>query len=147
MMSSMMGRRLALIGLAILGAATAVRAAPSCHAISVTALNFGNYNVYTATPADSQGTISYSCPPPALPTVTISAGNGSSYNPRLMSGAVDKLAYNVYFDAARTQIWGATPISVAQGNNLTVPFYARIFPQQDVTIGRYTDTLVVTFLF
>jgi spore coat protein U-like protein len=126
----------------------AARAATSCHGISVTPLAFGSYDVYATAPLDSAGTISYSCPPPLLPTVTISAGNGGSYNPRLMqSSGTDTLAYNVYVDAARTQIWGATAISVAQGNALTVQYYGRIFPQQDVTVGAYSDTLVVTFNF
>jgi hypothetical protein len=40
---------------------------PSCHHIS--ALARANHDVYNAAPVDSVGTISYSCPPPALPTV------------------------------------------------------------------------------
>jgi spore coat protein U-like protein len=129
--------------------ASAARAAPSCHSISVTTLAFGNYDVYATTPLDTAGTILYSCPPPALPTVSISAGNGGSYSPRLMqlTGGTETLQYNVYVDAARTTVWGATPISVAQGNVQTVPFYGRIFAQQDVSVGSYTDTLVVTFNF
>ena len=45
---------------------------PSCHHISALAL--ANHDVYNAAPVDSVGTISYSCPPPALATVTIDAG-------------------------------------------------------------------------
>jgi len=136
----------AATALAIL--ATAAHAAPSCHGISVTSLAFGNYDVYSNAPLDSAGTISYSCPPPALPTVDISTGGANSFSPRLMkpgSGA-DTLAYNVYVDAARTTVW-ISGISVAQGNNQTVQFYGRIFPLQDVSVGTYTDTLVVTFNF
>ena len=139
-------------GLALLlvfGAAAAARAAPSCHNITVTTLAFGNYDVYSATPLDSAGTISYSCPPPAVPVVDISAGNSGSFSPRAMSltGSADTLKYNVYTDAARTTVWGSTPLAVPQGNNLSVPFYGRIFPLQDVSVGTYTDTLIVTFNF
>ncbi|MCA1829254.1 MAG: spore coat U domain-containing protein, partial [Myxococcales bacterium] len=85
-------------------AAGAARAAPSCRGISVTTLAFGNYDVYSATPLDSAGTISYSCPPPAVPSVSISAGNANSFSPRRMqqNAGADTLAYNVYVDAART---------------------------------------------
>jgi spore coat protein U-like protein len=141
--------RLTLIILAATAAATAAHAAPSCHGISVTSLAFGNYNVYSATPLDSAGTISYSCPPPAVPTVDMSAGGANSYSPRKMqrsAGGPDLLAYNIFVDAARTTVW-ISGVSVPSGNTLTVPFYGRIFPLQDVSVGAYTDTLVVTFNF
>ena len=139
--------RLIILTLTTLGAAAA-RAAPSCHGISVTALAFGNYNVYSATPLDSAGTIFYNCPPPAMPSVDISAGNSNSFSPRrmLQNTGTDTLAYNVYVDAARTVVW-MTGVAVPQGNGQTVPFYGRIFPLQDVSVGGYTDTLVVTFNF
>src|SRR5690349_22724778 len=50
------------------------RAAPSCKAITVTPLAFGSYDVYGPSPLDSAGTISYSCPPPTTPAVTIDQG-------------------------------------------------------------------------
>lgn len=128
--------------------ASAARAAPSCHGISVTSLAFGNYDVYSAAPLDSAGTISYNCPPPATPLVDISAGGASSFNPRLMqlTGGTETLAYNIYVDAARTSVW-ISGISVPQGNGKSVTFYGRIFPLQDVSVGTYTDTLLVTFNF
>ena len=141
--------RLRLIILAGTLAAAGAYAAPSCHGISVTALAFGNYDVYAATPLDSAGTISYSCPPPAVPSVDISAGSANSYSPRRMqrnAGGPDTLAYNVYTDAARTKVW-ISGVAVPQGNGRAVSFYGRIFPLQDVSVGAYTDTLVVTFNF
>ena len=138
-----------LAALLLLCAALPARAAPSCHNIAATALAFGNYDVYGATPVDSSGTISYSCPPPALPTVTIDLGlsyGGTGH--RRMSGGGDFLEYEVYVNAARTTVWSSTnAVSVPQGNGNTVPFYGRIFALQDVKVGAYTDTLVVTFNF
>jgi spore coat protein U-like protein len=138
-----------MLAAAVCLAGAAARANPTCHGISVTTLAFGNYDVYSTTPLDTAGTIFYSCPPPILPTVEISAGNGGSYSPRLMqlAGGTETLQYNVYVDAARTTVWGATPISVPQGNALSVPFYGRIFAGQDVSVGSYSDTLIVTFNF
>jgi spore coat protein U-like protein len=140
--------RLRLIILAMTAAAASAHAAPSCHGISVTALAFGNYDVYTSTPLDSAGTISYNCPPPAVPFVDISAGSAGSFSPRRLkrTAGTDTLAYNVYVDAARTTVW-ISGVSVGQGNGKTVPFYGRIFALQDVSVGSYTDTLVVTFNF
>jgi len=137
------------VGLAVtlILAAGAARAAPSCKNIVANPLNFPAYDVYNATATDTSTTVAYSCPPPATPAVDISAGGGGSFNPRLMSNGVSKLAYNVYVDSTRTQIWGATPIAVPAGNGLSVTVYGRIFAQQDVAVGTYTDSLVVTFNF
>ena len=44
-------------------------------------------------------------------------------------------------------VWAATPIAVPAGNGVTVPFYARAFALQDVSVGSYSDTLIVTFNF
>ena len=141
--------RRAIVAASFLLAASAAQAAPSCKNLSVTALAFGNYDVYSAAPTDSSGTISYSCPPPALPTVTIDAGLAFGGGTRRMTATAggDFLAYEVYVDAARTVVWSSTPISVPQGNNQTVPYYARAFAQQDISVGGYSDTLVVTFNF
>lgn len=135
---------------AILAAAIALpaRAAPSCKSLSVTILAFGNYDVYNAAPTDSAGTISYNCPPPTAPTVTIDAGlafGGGTRRMTLGAGA-DFLAYEVYVDSARTIVWSSTPVSVPAGNT-SVPFFGRVFAQQDVSVGAYTDTLTVTFDF
>src|SRR5438132_14140752 len=117
--------RLMFLGASVFAAATGAGAAPSCKNITVTTLAFGNYDVYAAAPLDSAGTISYSCPPPAVPTVDISAGGAGSFSPRRMQqiAGTDTLQYNVYFDAARTIVWGSTPLSVPQGNNQRVQFY------------------------
>jgi spore coat protein U domain-containing protein, fimbrial subunit CupE1/2/3/6 len=130
-------------------AATAAEAAPTCKSLSVTALAFGSYDVYSAAPTDSAGTISYSCPPPTVPDVTIDAGLSFANGTRRMTraGGGEWLAYEIFADAARTVVWAATPITVPAGNGVSVPFYARAFPLQDVSVGSYTDTLIVTFNF
>jgi len=130
-------------------AASPALAAPSCKNLSVTALAFGNYDVYNAVPTDSAGTISYSCPPPTTPTVTIDAGLAFANGQRRMTlgAGADWLSYDIYVDAPRTVIWSSTPVSVPAGNVATVPFYGRVFAQQDVSVGSYADTVIVTFNF
>lgn len=139
-----------LLAAAVICTALPARAAPSCHGITVTPLSFGSYDVYSAAPLDTAGSISYNCPPPALPSVTIDLGLsfGNGHRRMALGLGAQFLAYDVYLDAARTAVWpSTTAVSVPQGNNQTIPFYGRIFPQQDVSVGTYTDTLVVTFNF
>jgi spore coat protein U-like protein len=130
-------------------AAFSAQAAPSCKNLSVTALAFGNYDVYNAAPADSAGTISYDCPPPTTPTVTIDAGLAFANGTRRMTRSTggDWLSYEIFVDAARTIVWSSTPVSVPPGNAASVQFYGRVFAQQDVSVGSYSDTLVVTLNF
>src|SRR5437867_2799430 len=110
--------RSVFVGLGVLLAASAAHAAPSCHGLSATVMNFAAYDVFAGLPNDTAtATISYSCPPPASPTVQISAGNGGSFNPwrtMTLTGGTDTLNYNVYFDPGRTVIWGTTALSVPQ---------------------------------
>jgi spore coat protein U-like protein len=128
---------------------SAAQAAPSCKNISVTALAFGSYDIYSASPDDSAGTINYSCPPPTSPTVTIDAGLAFASGRRRMtrSAGGDWLSYDVFVNAARTVVWSSTPVDVPAGNATSVPFFGRVFPQQNVSVGNYSDTLVVTFTF
>ncbi len=142
-------KRVFLAAAIALAAATAAEAAPSCKNLSVTALAFGNYDVYGAAPTDSAGTISYSCPPPTTPTVTIDAGLAFGNGTRRMTlaGGGDWLAYEIFVDAARSVVWSSTPVGVPAGNGVSVPYYARAFALQDVSMGSYSDTLIVTFNF
>jgi spore coat protein U-like protein len=64
-----------------------------------------------------------------------------------LSAGGDWLSYDVFVDAARTVVWSSTPIDVPAGNAASVPFFGRLFPQQNVSVGNYSDTLVVTFTF
>ena len=62
------------------------------------------------------------------------------------------LEYNVYLDAARTQIFGdgtgATAVfNAANARWQVVTFYGRIFPGQTVPAGTYSDSLVATLNF
>ncbi|TMA08555.1 MAG: spore coat protein U domain-containing protein [Deltaproteobacteria bacterium] len=113
-------RRLAAAALAFAAvAAPSAHAAPTCKNIAVTALAFGNYDVYNAVPADSAGT----------------------------TGGTDWLSYDIFVDAARNTVWSSIPVSLPAGNAVSVPYYARAFALQDVSVGNYSDTLIVTFNF
>jgi spore coat protein U-like protein len=148
-------RLLALAAALAAGAPATGRAAPSCQNITVSNLAFGAYNPFHSAPLDSAGTISYDCPPPLTPVVSMSRGAfAGSYSPRIMLNfsSFDVLAYNVYQDAARTIVWGdgtggTRTLSAPRGSSQSVTFYGRVPPGQDVSPGSYFDFLTVTFNF
>ena len=129
--------------------------APSC-TISVTSVAFGSYNVFTTTPADSTGTITYRCNSQATNiSISLSDGSGSSFNPRTLRKGSEVLDYNLYTNAARTTIWGdgtgGTSV-FTQGNppnnqNVNLTVYGRIPAQQDVSAGNYSDTVLAIINF
>lgn len=146
---------LLLILLAALGCGEAWAAC----SISITSINFGVYDVFAASPTDSVGTVTVSCTntPPGGVRATISIGsspNSGSFNPRRMkrSGGTDLLDYNLFTTSSRTTVWGdgtagTSPVTtprVRNGRPATMNVYGRIPAGRDVSVGSYSDTLVVT---
>jgi spore coat protein U-like protein len=127
--------------------------------VTATSVNFGAYDVFVTAPDDSTGTITILCDRNTNPVRTsISASpNSGGFNPRQMrriSGAGLRLNYNLFTNAARTTIWGdgtsgtSTVSSNARRNRpVTLTIYGRIPAGQDVVIGLYNETLVVTIAY
>jgi len=135
--------------------ASASAQAPSC-TISVTAVAFGSYNVFTATATDSTGTITYNCNSTAANiSVTLSKGASSTFSPRNLKKGAEVLQYNLYRNAARTNIWGDgtggtatyTRANPPNNSNVVLTIYGRIPATQDVSAGNYTDTVSATINF
>jgi spore coat protein U-like protein len=129
--------------------------APSC-TISVTAVAFGNYNVFTTTADDSTGTITYRCNATAFNiSITLSDGSSSTFSPRTLRKGSETLNYNLYTNAARTTIWGDgtggtsfyTRANPPNNSNVNVQVYGRIPALQDVSAGNYTDTVLAVINF
>lgn len=125
--------------------------------VTTTDVAFGAYDVFSATPLDSTGTITVLCDAKAKVQVNIGPSpNSGGFNPRKMkfqTGA-DLLSYNLYTDPAMTQIWGdGTGGTEEQKTNVkkNVPWvpvvYGRVTPAQDVSQGLYSDTLTVTIIW
>lgn len=127
--------------------------------ITTTAHAFGNYNVFSGPPLNTTSNIRIRCTgsganPIGAVTVTLSKGAAPMYNPRTMVFGVNTLTYNLYFNAARTQIWGdgtgGTVVwtrSVNGNTNYSRTVYGRIPAGQDAFAGAYTDTIVATILW
>jgi spore coat protein U-like protein len=121
-------------------------------------MNFGNYSVSAiGPPQTTTTTFNVDCSSNNVRiTVTLSRGiNSASFNPRTMKNAGGTLLnYNIYADAANTQIWGdGTGGSVSQsyttsasqnGLPAPVPIYASLPLGQNVGSGSYTDTVTAT---
>jgi spore coat protein U-like protein len=136
----------------VLTAAPALAGSGSC-SISTTPVSFGAYSTADPVPLASTGTITYFCAQSAqAKTVVIWIDKGqyaSSNNPRQMASGADRLDYNLYLDAGHTSVWGDPnpnqyAFAPANGVSYDVTVYGLIPALQDLPVGTYTDTLVVT---
>jgi spore coat protein U-like protein len=141
----------ALLASLLLALPIAARA-QKCTVAGVAGVAFGAYDPIGANataPRDATGRIQYRCG--ATPLVTLSTGASGSYQPRQLRQVARALAYNLYRDTARTQIWGdgtaGTTTVMGQRGNRTLVIYGRIFPGQPAAAGTYGDTIVATLNF
>jgi spore coat protein U-like protein len=137
-------------GLGLLLSASPARA-EGC-VVNATAIAFGSYNVYATAPVDSTGTITYECTGGGKTPIQIGLMPASGNSPALQSGA-ERLAYNLYLNAARTAVWGigsnGTQYFTGERSKtpVSVPVFARVPAQQDVAVGNYSDTVTVIINF
>jgi spore coat protein U-like protein len=133
----------------------AAQQAPSC-TISAVSVAFGNYNVFTATPVDSAGSVTFRCNAAAANiSISLSKGASSTFTPRTMAKVGELLNYDLYLNPARTNVWGDgtggtstyTNVDPPNNQNVTVQIYGRIPASQDVSAGAYSDTVLATINF
>jgi spore coat protein U-like protein len=127
------------------------RAEANC-TISTTSVAFGSYDVFSATPRDATGTVQIDCAPRENIQVWLSRGSSSVFSPRTLRSGLNVLDYNLFRNAARTQVWGdgSAGTSIFSGNNIrstTQTVYGRVPAAQDAAVGNYTDTIVATVIF
>ena len=138
--------------------------AVSC-SVTATGPLFGIYNPLSATPTYANGQILASCTLLSGGATTVnlvssySTGASGSYALRTMISGANKLNYNLYFDAAYTQIrgdgtggsqTGGASLALSPGNPTQTAMgtiYGRIPASQDVAAGAYVDTIVVTITY
>lgn len=130
--------------LAVFLTALASSAAAANCAVTTTAVAFGGYDPF-AGPRDASGAIRVSCNGNAEPMVQLGAGSSGSAANRQMRSAGEVLRYNVYSDAARSQVFDW--MTLTGGGTQNVTLYGRIFAGQPVPPGAYQDTLTVSVLF
>lgn len=117
-------------------------------------LQFGDANIFSGI-VDATANIRLSCGPAVAYSVAIDNGqNFSGGNRRMFNGAGGWFAYvryQIYRDAARTQVWGATPGTVVTGitpvdGEVTLTAYGRV-PNSIVLPRAYVDVVTVTVNF
>jgi spore coat protein U-like protein len=131
-------------------------AAGDAHAgctFSSSTLVFGNYDVFSPTPVDSVGTLTYDCSGTPTPVITLTAGNSGTYAQRWLLSGANALVYNLYLDAARMLVWGdgtggTSSYSGTVGATANVSVYGRIPAAQGTArAGVYTDSIIATINF
>jgi spore coat protein U-like protein len=75
----------------------------------------------------------------------LGAGSSGDAAARRMASGAERMSYNVYSDAALTQIWNDAPgVAIGPAFSVTLQLYGSIPAGQDVAVGTYTDMLTVT---
>jgi spore coat protein U domain-containing protein, fimbrial subunit CupE1/2/3/6 len=121
--------------------------------VGVVGVMFGNYDPFSNVAQDSAGNVSVTCDAATLYTITLSPGSGT-YASRTMSGPGIPLNYNLFTDPTRVLVWGdgtvgavavpGTSTGLATTNHAV---YGRIPARQNVPVGSYIDTVIVTVTF
>jgi spore coat protein U-like protein len=163
----------ALLLLAVLACPARVHAAAPACTVSTNGLAFGSYDPTSAAPLNTSGSISFNCTYTGTgftATLTIGAGNSGNYNARTLTSGTQTLPYNIYVNAADTEIFGGGTgtgssgtwyyylcyagggVTCANGSGQSgatyiAPMYGQILAGQDVKAGTYTDTILVTLTY
>ena len=124
--------------------------------IATSNLAFGAYDplVQNATQQlDASAGVTVLCTRSSRATVSIDSGRNSIGSSRTLAGGSQRVSYQLFRDADRTQEWGGglsdSQQIVSEGihkpQQLTV--YGRIPPGQEVASGVYTDVVTATVDF
>jgi spore coat protein U-like protein len=126
----------------------------SCAIDSVTAVNFGTYDVFSPLANNNGiGSISIRCQgggPTFL--VTLSKGQSNSYASRIMNSGGNSLNYNLYTSAARIVVWGdgtggSSAMAANRNSTTTLSVFGQIPAGQDAAVGIYTDSITTLINF
>lgn len=146
----------------------------ACANPTINSVQFGNVSLQSGT-VDVTGSIAWSCTSTGILGILLSpeanitmclnlntGTGGTQANPRLLSNGTNTMQYQLYADAAYSQIWGSTttpatptPITImvmipagilfATTVTGTTPFYAQLPSGQTTAVpGTYSSTLAVS---
>jgi spore coat protein U-like protein len=150
--------------LLVLATQQAAAASWTC-TVSATGPAFGTYNPFATAADEINGAVNATCTllSGGAATVTIvdsfSTGSSNSYSNRTLRSGTSMLDYNLYYDAAYSEVrgngtggsyTGSATLNLTSGNptqTATGVIYGKIPAGQNVAPGTYTDTIVVTITF
>ncbi|APG30661.1 putative secreted protein [Granulibacter bethesdensis] len=127
--------------------------------VSVSNLNFGVYDPFSSTPANTSSNINVTSCPILFGSYSVGLNTGQnaggSYNNRSMRYNSQRLQYQIYTSNDRSNIWGNNSQGTvmqygycyffACNNSFTM--YGVIPRYQNVSPGFYSDTVVVTITY
>jgi spore coat protein U-like protein len=126
-----------------------------CSFVGVAPISFGIYDVFSGSPNNNGvGTISIDCKGAGHSSfvVRLSTGQSNSYVSRVMMSGGKRMYYNLFTSAARTVVWGdhtggSATMGVYKNSVSTLNIFGQIPERQDVSVGLYTDNIIVTVDF
>lgn len=129
-----------------------LRVDTSCR-LNTETLAFGNANIFSGQ-IDAIAQFRLSCGPAVAYSVAIDNGLNFNGQRRMANGSNGVRAYvpyQIYRNAARTQVWGSTPANMVTGitpvnGEVTLTAYGRV-PSTIVLPRVYIDTVTVTVNF
>lgn len=127
--------------------------AADCQITATDAIDFGSTGVLNST-VDASGTISVACTDttPFVIGLDEGTGSGASTTTRYMTAGTGTIAYQLFRDAAHSNIWGNTPGADTQagtgsGTVQTFPVYGRVSAQTTPAPGTYNDVVTVSVTY
>ncbi len=163
----MLARWLVNFALPILILPLAANAAVSCN-VATSGVSFGNYDQVSTANTTSMGNVGITCSDlggagslsvSISVSISASATSGTVANRQMaMAGGTDRLNYNLYQDAALSLLWGNTPgvndvtlpkLRVPKNGSAStsVTIYGSIPAGQNVSVGNYSDSNVLTIFY
>jgi spore coat protein U-like protein len=142
-------------GLALIAAAPVCAGTITSCTVTAVGVAFGSYTPLQVSPLDVNGTINIACTGVTgrnTVTIDLSTGASNTYVARTLVTGVYTLKYNLYYDAAYTQVWGNGTGGSVEGSttirrrapNVSLPVYGAVAPGQDPAPGIYGDTILVS---
>ena len=151
-----MRRILGVLMMAVLWTIVSAARADAACTVTTTGVDFGSYSVFAPAPTDTTGTLTLHCTGlNIIVNATLSTGSSGTYATRTLRRGAETLSYNLFAEATRTSIIGDgnggttdyTWFFLIGNQTRTETIYGRIFAAQDVSVGNYADTVLVTVNF
>lgn len=126
--------------------------ARSCVVGTSAPVNFGTQGALDSD-IDEEGSIEVTCTTGTKYDIALGAGGGTSVDARRMSSpAGDSIAYQLYRNNARTDVWGETAgtntfAGTGSGSAQQIPVYGRVANQAVPDAGVYSDTVTFTVTY
>jgi len=128
----------------------------NCSITGVDSLSFGSYNPLDTNDSISQNNITINCRGKKSFTIKLSTGNSGDFSQRKLNYTLGlgliSLNYNIYLDSGYTSIWGdGTNNTSFYSNSIkgtdVITAYGKLPAKQNVIMGTYTDSIMVTLEF